>query len=83
MVTEMMNKDHQDFIHALWDELADFDAAHSDDALSHLMSGLCALVGACNINWTGAIRLDTCASNDPIKGWRPRVASFLHPTTTR
>lgn len=74
-----MEKDPQNFIHTLWDELADFDAAHTDEAMRYLMSGLCTLVGAFNVSWTGAIRLEACSSSDPVKGWRPRVASFLHP----
>ena len=76
----MMKQERQDFIHVLWDELADFDAARSDEALSHLMEGLCTLAGAWNINWTGAIRLDDSIARDPIKGWRPRVSRFLHPS---
>jgi DNA-binding CsgD family transcriptional regulator len=66
-------------IHDLWDELADFDAARSDQALAHLMGALCALAGACNISWMGAVRLDTSVPGDKAKGWRPRIVSFLLP----
>lgn len=76
----MMRKDHQDFIHTLWDELADFDAARSDEALSHLMAGLCTLAGAWNAVWTGTMRMDATFPGDPIKGWRPRVVRFLYPS---
>lgn len=67
-------------IHSLWDELADFDAARSDEALVYLMERLCALAGAWNILWMGTVRLDTTFPGDPIKGWRPRVIRHLHPS---
>jgi DNA-binding CsgD family transcriptional regulator len=73
-----MSYNHSDVIHNLWDELADFDASRSDETLSHLMGGLCALAGACNITWMGAVRLDASFVNDPAKGWRPGALSFLH-----
>ncbi len=69
-----------DSIHGLWDELADFDASSSDQALTHLMESLCALAGAWNITWMGAVRLDTSFPDDPAMGWRPRVITFLRPT---
>jgi len=69
-----------DFIHTLWDELADFDAARSDEALTHLMGRLCTLAGAWNITWMGAVRLDATFPGDPIKGWRPRSIRHLHPS---
>lgn len=65
--------------HALWDGLADFDAARIDDALDYLMRGLCALAGARNAGWTGVVRLAN-AGGDPTGGWRPLVMRFLHPT---
>lgn len=68
-----------DRIHALWDELADFDAAHADDALRHLLRGLCDIGQASNALWMGALRLDTLAANDPVKGWRPGAICHLHP----
>lgn len=64
----------------LWDELADFDAAHSDEALAFLMEKLCILAGAWNILWMGTVRLDTTFPGDPIRGWRPRVIRHLHPS---
>jgi DNA-binding CsgD family transcriptional regulator len=73
-----MSYNHPDVIHTLWDELADFDASRSDEALSHLMNGLCVLANAWNITWMGAVRLDESFPNDPAKGWRPGALSFLH-----
>jgi len=71
--------DSNEFIHRLWDELADFDAAHTDEALAFLMEKLCVLAGAWNAGWMGAVRLDATFSDDPIKGWRPRFIRYLHP----
>lgn len=67
-------------IHALWDELADFDAARSEEALEHLMKGLCQLVDAQNVNWIGSVRMADILPGDPVHGWRPRVVHFLHPS---
>ncbi|BBI99982.1 hypothetical protein FGKAn22_16750 [Ferrigenium kumadai] len=75
-----MEESTRDFIHNLWDQLADFDAAHSDEALTLLMEGLCTLAGAWNVSWMGVVRLDTSFPGDPVKGWRPRLAHFLHPS---
>lgn len=66
-------------IQVLWDELAEFEVAHHDQALEHLLKGLCELVGAQNANWFGAVRLPDIAPGDPIHGWRPRFLRFLYP----
>ena len=71
---------HSDLIHALWDELADFDAARGDDAIGHLMSSLCELVQAQNVSWVGAVRLADIVPGDPVRGWRPRTIRHLHPS---
>jgi DNA-binding CsgD family transcriptional regulator len=75
-----MEKDRQEFIHSLWDELADFDAARSDEALNRLLSALCHLVDAQNANWMGAVRMADILPGDPVHGWRPRCVLFLHPS---
>ncbi len=75
-----MSDNRSNSIHDLWDKLADFDASCPDEALTHLMEGLCALTGAWNVTWVGAVRLDTFFPRDPAKGWRPRVIRHLHPT---
>lgn len=66
--------------HILWDELADFEAAQADEALRHLMSGLCELAEAQNAVWIGAVRLAGNLPDDPVKGWRPRTVRHMHPT---
>lgn len=69
-----------DRIHALWDELADFDAARADDALDHLLAGLCRFADAQNANWIGAVRMADILPGDPVHGWRPRFVHFLRPS---
>ncbi|HEY4135676.1 MAG TPA: helix-turn-helix transcriptional regulator [Alphaproteobacteria bacterium] len=70
----------QDRVHALWDTLADFEAAHVEEARNHLLSGVCGLIGAQNAVWIGAVRLGDPQPEDPVKGWRPRAVRRLHPT---
>lgn len=76
----MIIEGSDDFIYGLWDELADIDAARSDEALEHLMAGLCQLVNAQNANWIGAVRMSDILPGDPVHGWRPRCVHFLHPS---
>lgn len=66
-------------VHAIWDRLADFDAAQVDLALNNVMQAMCDLVDAQNAEWIGAVRLAE-GNNDPAGGWRPPVVRFLHPT---
>lgn len=77
----MADKDNSDFIYALWDALADFDAADSDAALDYLMKSLCELVDAQNAVWIGAVRLAGNFPDDPVKGWRPRTIRHMRPTS--
>lgn len=76
-----VSADTSERIHALWDELADFDATRANDALDHLMAGLCRLTDAQNANWIGAVRMADILPGDPVHGWRPRCVLFLHPST--
>jgi DNA-binding CsgD family transcriptional regulator len=69
-----------DSIHGLWDELTDFDAARTDEALTHLMGSLCILADASDVIWMGAVRMDACFADDPAKGWRPGIIRYLQPT---
>lgn len=73
-----MNHEIAERIHAMWDRLADFDAADTEAALEHLMVVLCELVDARNVNWIGAVRLDGNFPNDPVHGWRARHYRHLH-----
>lgn len=66
-------------IHALWDELADYDAVRVEDARNHLFSRICGLIDAQNATWIGAVRLGDPQPGDPVNGWRPRALRRLHP----
>jgi DNA-binding CsgD family transcriptional regulator len=57
-------------LHLLWDELADFGAQATDDALGHALRVLSELVSAQNAFWLGAVRLGSIV--DPLAGWRIR-----------
>jgi hypothetical protein len=61
-----------DAIYQLWDDLADFGPGRSREALIHCMSCVCALVGAQNAVWLGAVRMASgdYAAKDPLSGWR-------------
>lgn len=76
-----MDDNRLERIHTLWDELADFDAARIDDALAHLLNGLCTLVDAQNACWFGAVRMTDILPGDPVHGWRPRPVRYLHPSS--
>jgi DNA-binding CsgD family transcriptional regulator len=77
--TRRMNSPFPDRIGALWDELADANAAQTNEALNRLMRGLCELVGAQNATWIGAVRMDDALPADPVRGWRPRLIRHLYP----
>jgi len=66
-------------IHALWDELADFNAAQADAARDHLLGRLCRLIDSPHATWIGAVRLGDPQPGDPVLGWRVGVIRYLHP----
>jgi DNA-binding CsgD family transcriptional regulator len=72
--------DPAEHIHALWDDMAGFEAAQQDLALKHLLSKLCAMVDAQNASWVCAVRLPVMVPNDPVNGWRPRLTNHLRPS---
>lgn len=76
---EMMDRELQERIHILWDELADMDITRVDDASHYLMIELCKLVNAQNAAWFGSVRLSDVLPNDPVKGWRVPAVHFLYP----
>lgn len=69
----------QEKIHRIWDELTDFEAGQSEQAVVHLMSSLSDLSGAWNATWAGAIRLGDDSDDDPLRGWRVAAVKSLHP----
>jgi len=64
----LLNNTHSERIHALWDELSDFDVSQSEAAAAHLMQSLVALAGMQNAAWAGAVRVGE--ADDPLFGWR-------------
>jgi len=73
-----LSADLQERIHALWDQLADFEAGECNAALSHLLGVLAEMVSAQNGYWLGAVRMSHDES-DPLLGWRPRIVEYLRP----
>src|SRR5688572_18436253 len=65
-------------VHALWDELAGYEASQSEAALLHLLGSVARMVDAQNAYWVGAVKLPV-PDGDPLRGWRPRVIRYLSP----
>lgn len=75
-----MSSKHEEGIHALWDGLADFEAARTDDALLYLLRAVSGLLDAQKAYWLGAVRVrqsDELNERDPLKGWRPANIRYL------
>lgn len=64
-------------VHALWDELSDFEASETDAALKHALARLSKMIGAQNAFWLGTVRLTGPTARDPVKGWRARALYYL------
>lgn len=64
-------------IHTLWDELAEFDAAQTEEARAHLLTRLCELTKAQNATWICTVRMGDAQPGDAAMGWRPRVYKHL------
>lgn len=78
----MLTHDQMERAHQLWDELADFSAARSDDALRHLMRVMTGWLEARDLVWIGAARLlrGVRARRDPQQGWRGLVVRHFLAT---
>lgn len=74
----VLDAELQDQIHILWDEVAAFEAAQTDVAVTHLLTRVAALLRAENAYWFGAVRVAD-AMADPLLGWRPRGIRYLNP----
>lgn len=66
-------------LYTLWNELADFPAGATDQALTHFMQTLVGLLKADNAVWIGAVRMahGDAAARDPLRGWRVRMSRRL------
>lgn len=76
-----MTKAERDAIHCLWDNVADFPVARTDEAAVCFMEGVSKLVGAGNAFWLGALRMNSTTPADPLRGWRPRANRYLYPSS--
>lgn len=74
-----MSPETQEKIYRIWDELSDFDASQSDQAVTYLLGSLCNLANAWNATWGGAVRMDDGNVDDPLQGWRVSAMMQLHP----
>lgn len=68
-------------VYGLWDELDQFPADASDQALAHLAQSLRILLRADNVKWIGAVRVlpGSLAKRDILKGWRLQGSYDLVP----
>jgi DNA-binding CsgD family transcriptional regulator len=69
-----------DRIHQLWDELADYGAVRSEQALLHALQGMAELVDAQQAYWLCTVRMGD--RSDPVFGWRPAAIRYLRPEPT-
>lgn len=75
----MVDANADDRIQALWDGIADIDAASSDAAVDHLLKFLRTELHAQNVSWFACIRMQASRADDPYRGWRPRAVGYLNP----
>jgi DNA-binding CsgD family transcriptional regulator len=77
----MAQKVSDESIYQLWDELADFGAHLTDDALRYCMRRVCHWIGGDNAFWVGTVRVvsGTQACKDPMLGWRIAAIRMLDP----
>lgn len=68
-----------DSILRIWDELSDSAASDAKRAVGGLMEALCALSGASNATWAGAVRVGQKGGSDPLEGWRVAAMQTLVP----
>lgn len=77
-----MTDDDRDAIHQLWDTLSDFPVSQTEQALMHLMQGICEMIAAGNAYWLGYVRFNA-EPGDPLKGLRPGLPPganrYLYP----
>lgn len=59
-------------IEAMWDGIARFGSARSEQALDFMLNALCQLVDAQSAFWVGAVQLSGNGKPDPLNHWRPQ-----------
>lgn len=79
-----MTEGQREAIHHLWDELSDFSVSQTEQALMHLLKGICDMIDAENAYWLGYIRFEA-DRDDPLKGLRPGLPPganrYLYPSS--
>lgn len=78
-----LESEEVDFIHGLWDDLAEFPVRDIEGAVDHLMTALSGLANAQNAVWVGAVRMADCdvevaVEANPLQGWRVARTKMLH-----
>lgn len=68
-------------IHALWDDLSDFEVSQSEAAAAHLMQTLVDLARVRTAAWAGALRAG--GPDDPLFGWRVAPVKTTDRNDTR
>lgn len=75
-----MNREIPENIHQhiplLWDRLAEWPAARSEQALQFLLEGISELIDADHSYWLSALRMAEPETADPMLGWRPGPAFY-------
>lgn len=78
----LMKRDKDEFsqnVFQLWDQLAEFELARSDEARTYLLGELCQLVDGCDAVRFIALRLgEKVRNSDPLSGWRPSAIRHLY-----
>ena len=80
-LSRILTQAELDRVHHLWDELAEFSPAQTDQAQLHLMQTLADWSGADNVRWHAGVRIlqGRAAKDDPMNGWRLRGTRALLP----
>jgi DNA-binding CsgD family transcriptional regulator len=68
-------------LHVLWQKIAAYSAAETDEARVHLMKWIARAIDADNVIWIGGVRVlsGAAAKKDPFMGWRLRAREALRP----
>lgn len=71
----------QEAIYKLWDELSDYPASRTNDAIQYFLTRMCQWLKAENAFWIGAMRVQRGAKarSDPMSGWRAGAIYMLRP----
>jgi DNA-binding CsgD family transcriptional regulator len=78
-----MNREEQEGIFKLWDELAAFPSSEIDRAWRHLAATISSWIQSDMFYWVADVRFlhGEQAAHDVLHGWRAKVISFLDPPT--